>query len=78
MDRVIPKTIEEFRAPAAPVEPRKPASPRVLPSPLRAGWRRIRAASDWLDGHWVGDLLGAICLFGILFAVLLIGWGMQP
>ncbi len=78
MDRVIPKTIEEFRAPAAPVEPRKPASPRVLPSPLRAGWRRIRTASDSLDGQWDGNQLGAICLFGILFAVLLIGWGMQP
>lgn len=70
--------LSRFCAPSANGAARKPASPRVLPSPLRAGWRRIRAASDWLDGHWLGDLLGVICLFGIGFAALLIGWGMQP
>ncbi|MFV0409851.1 MAG: hypothetical protein ACK5LJ_09210 [Paracoccus sp. (in: a-proteobacteria)] len=67
-----------FCAPAATGAARKPASPRAILSPLRAGWRRIRAASDWLDGHWVGDLLGAICVFGIGIAVLIIAWGVQP
>lgn len=67
-----------FRAPAATVAARKPASARVLPSSLRAGWHRIKAASDWLDNHWLGDLLGAICVFGFGFVVLLISWGLQP
>lgn len=70
--------MHSFRAPAATVAARKPASPRVLPSPVRAGWRRIKAASDWLDNHWLGDLLGAVCVFGFGFAVLLISWGVQP
>ena len=71
------RALHLFRAPSASVAARKPASPRV-PSPLSAGWRRIKAASEWLDSHWVGDLAGAICVFGIGLAALLVGCGMQP
>lgn len=70
--------LQSFRAPSANVAARKPASPRVLLSPLRAGGRRVKTVSDWLDSHWLGDLLGAICVFGFGFAVLLICWGIQP
>ena len=70
--------MHSFRARSAAVAARKPASPRVLLSPLRAGWRRIKAAGDWLDSHWLGDLLGTVCVFGFGFAVLLICWGLQP
>ncbi len=54
------------------VAKREPARPRVLP-PLRAAWRRICIVSRWIDDSWVGDLVGVICLFIILFMGLFMG-----
>lgn len=59
-----------LRAPAATVELREPASPRVLPIPLRAGWQRIRAAHDRLNDSIWGDALGTVCV--ILTAAIII------
>ncbi len=38
---------------------------------LLAG-RLLRA----LDDHWIGDLLGVLCLFGGLWGLLVLGCGM--
>lgn len=55
-----------LRAPAATVAACEPTSPRA-PSSLRAGWRWLIRASRRLDDHWIGDLIGALCLFGMLW-----------
>lgn len=37
---------------------------------------RLRKAFRAIDGHWIGDLIGALCLFGTLWAALVIGWAL--
>ena len=37
--------------------------------PRRSFWQRLRASSDWLDDHWVGDLFGVVLIFLIMAAV---------
>ena len=32
-------------------------------------------AARRLDDHWVGDLLGAVCIFALGYLVLLLGHG---
>ncbi len=59
-----------LRAPAATVELREPASPRLLP--LRAGWQRLKAAAVRLDDSWLGDAIGAACLFVAGYALFFI------
>jgi hypothetical protein len=55
-----------LRAPAAAaVEAREPASPRV--SSLRAGWRWLVRANRRIEDSWVGDLIGVVSLFGLLW-----------
>ena len=62
--RVSPAT--SLRAPAAAaVEVREPASPRV--SSLRAGWRWLVRANRRIEDSWVGDLIGVVSLFGLLW-----------
>lgn len=59
-----------LRAPtAATVPAREPASPRVVPSSLRAGWQWLRDASGRLEGGLLGDVLGvaAIVLIFLIF-----------
>lgn len=36
---------------------------------------RICRMAQRLDDHWMGDLIGSICLFGSGYGALLIGWG---
>lgn len=36
--------------------------------------KRFVRALRALDDHWLGDLIGALCLFGILYGFLLFGW----
>lgn len=55
-----------LRAPAATVAACEPTSPRASSS-LRAGWRWLIRAAKRLDDHWIGDLIGALCLFGMLW-----------
>jgi len=55
-----------LRAPAATVAACEPSSPRASSS-LRAGWRWLIRAAKRLDDHWIGDLIGALCLFGMLW-----------
>jgi len=40
-------------------------------------WRRARAASRWLDAHWIGDLIGVLSLFGGLWLGLMIAEVLQ-
>ena len=55
-----------LRAPAAAaVEAREPASPRV--SSLRAGWRWLVRVNRRIEDSWVGDLIGAVSLFAMLW-----------
>ncbi|EEE39131.1 hypothetical protein RKLH11_2977 [Rhodobacteraceae bacterium KLH11] len=37
-------------------------------------WGQLKRAARWLDDSWVGDLLGAVCLFGIWYLLFLFGW----
>ena len=55
-----------LRAPAATGLAREPSSPRASSS-LRAGWCWLTRAARRLDNHWIGDLIGAVCLFGMLW-----------
>jgi hypothetical protein len=51
---------------------REPTRSRVLP-PLRATWERACRAWRWLEDSWIGDLIGAICIFLIPVAGLFLG-----
>ncbi len=51
---------------------REPTRSRALP-PLRAAWERACRAVRWLDDSWIGDLIGAICIFLIPVAGLFLG-----
>lgn len=61
-----------FRAPAATVERCEPVGP-CASSPLRRGWRWLVRAAARLEDSWLGDLIGALCLFVIFYGVLLLG-----
>ncbi len=63
----------DLRAPAATVELREPASPRVLPIHLRAGWQRLRAAHDRLNDSFAGDVMGAVCVV-LTAAIILVSF----
>lgn len=60
-----------LRAPAATVAACEPTSPRASSS-LRAGWGWLVRAARRLDDHWIGDLIGAVCLFALLWMGLVI------
>ncbi|MDO5706914.1 MAG: hypothetical protein Q4G49_17825 [Paracoccus sp. (in: a-proteobacteria)] len=36
-------------------------------------WARIRRANAWLENSWLGDLIGAVCLFATLYLLLIAG-----
>ncbi|WP_353429455.1 hypothetical protein [Paracoccus denitrificans] len=63
--------LSRLRAPAATVAAREPASPRVLPTSLRAGWQRFQDAHDRLNNSVLGDFLATLCfcLTAILVAI---------
>lgn len=68
-----PCGLTDLRAPvAASVAAREPAGPRVV-LPLRAGWRRLVRFAAWLDDCWIGDLIGVVSLFALLWMFLLMG-----
>lgn len=52
-------------------------------SPARADrrgptfWHRLVRAAQALDDHWIGDLIGAVSLFGTLWIALVAGWVLQ-
>lgn len=60
-----------LRAPAATVAACEPSSPRASSS-LRAGWGWLVRSAKRLDDHWIGDLIGAVCLFALLWMGLVI------
>ena len=52
-----------------------------MPHPFttwRTTMRNLRAACRRLDDHWVGDLTGVLCLFGLGYAALLLGYVLEP
>lgn len=61
----------EFTAPLAEIPPKVGPSLRL---PAAQSWSRLRRLARWLDDNWVGDLIGAACLFGIVYLLLLFGW----
>ena len=40
---------------------------------LRAGWRRLVRVMNRIEHSWVGDLIGVVCLFALLWMLLLLG-----
>jgi len=60
-----------LHAPAATGIACEPSSPRASSS-LRAGWGWLIRAARRLDDHWIGDLIGAVCLFALLWMGLVI------
>lgn len=56
-------------------------SPRALafnapfnPKERQALMARLITALARLDDHWIGDLIGAVCLFGMLWGGLFLGF----
>lgn len=47
----------------------RPAEPQAQSAPGRSGgvFRSLIRAARRLDDHWIGDLIGAVCLFGMLW-----------
>lgn len=43
----------------------------------RGFWRRLLRAARALDDHWIGDLIGAVSLFAILYVALVALWVLQ-
>ena len=39
--------------------------------------RRAARAIRTLEDHWIGDLIGAVCLFGSVWILLVAGWVLQ-
>ncbi len=37
-------------------------------------WGHLKGVAMWLDDSWVGDLIAALCLFGIGYLFLLFAW----
>lgn len=64
-----------LRAPAA-TGPREPVGPRASSS-LRAGWRRLVEVCDRIEDSWVGDLIGAVCLFATFYILIVIAGVLQ-
>lgn len=62
--------LSRLRAPAATVERREPASPRV--PFLRAGWQRLKAAHDRLNASIWGDVVGGLCLCATAYIIFVI------
>ncbi len=44
------------------------------PKERQALMARLIAALARLDDHWIGDLIGAVCLFGMLWGGLFLGF----
>lgn len=63
------RPFSRLRAPAATGDAREPASPRVLPM-LRAGWQRLKAGHDRLNGSPLGDFLGGLMLVATVLMIL--------
>lgn len=63
-----------LRVPPAAGAAREPARPRGLPLVARAVWQRLKDANDRLENSWVGDLIGAICLFVIGYGAMIFMW----
>lgn len=40
-------------------------------------WHRLLRAARALDGHWIGDLIGVVSLFAMLWVGLAAGWVLQ-
>lgn len=43
---------------------------------MRALLHRAARTARYLDNHWVGDLIGAVCLFFGICGILFLGFGM--
>lgn len=65
--------LSNLRAPAA-TDAREPASPRVSSSHTRAGWQWLKSVGRRLDDSWIGDLLGAVCVFATVYLLHVIAW----
>ena len=50
---------------------------RSLADMAGAGFGRMMRAMRWLDGHWIGDAIGAVCLFALLWIALVAGAVLQ-
>jgi hypothetical protein len=37
---------------------------------------RLRCALARLNDHWLGDLIGSVCLFGSGYGLFLLGYGL--
>jgi hypothetical protein len=37
--------------------------------------RKLIKFSNWLDNHWVGDVIGIVCLFGTAWSIFMIAYG---
>lgn len=64
-------------APAAGAADPGSGDPSLLGRGQRV-WRRICRFSDWLDDHWIGDLIAVVCLFGSTWMLLFFVWAVAP
>lgn len=71
----------EFTAPLTEIPPKVGHAPEGgngpgLRLPVAQCWGHLKRVARWLDDSWAGDLIGAICLFGIFYLLLLFGWAL--
>lgn len=55
-----------------PAAGREPAGPRASLSPVRAGWRWLKARHERFEASRLADVIGAVVVFVLVYAVLFI------
>lgn len=78
----LPAGVVAEQAPLTEIPPKVGHAPEGgngpgLRLPVAQCWGHLKRVARWLDDSWVGDLIGAICLFGIFYLLLLFGWALS-
>ncbi len=78
----LPAGVAAEQAPLTEIPPKVGHAPEGgngpgLRLPVAQCWGHLKRVARWLDDSWAGDLIGAICLFGIGYMLLLFGWALS-
>lgn len=78
----LPAGVVAKQAPLTEIPPKVGHAPEGgngpgLRLPVAQCWGHLKRVARWAGDSWVGDLIGAICLFGIFYFLLLFGWALS-